>query len=103
MASTRNPSLNKEELCNKASNEWKILKNNDENVIQNKISKYLTMLIHIHGYEISEEIPHNAAFQKRIIELIKNTHNELDEIKKMIVITTNAEMKALFVSKIDNI
>ncbi|CAG8516614.1 27500_t:CDS:10 [Dentiscutata erythropus] len=41
--------------------------------------------------EISEEIPHNTAAQKRIIELIQNAYKELNEIKKMIV---NTELKA---------
>ncbi|CAG8796314.1 8117_t:CDS:1, partial [Gigaspora rosea] len=117
-------------LCNEASNVWKTLKNSNENDIQNKISEYLTTPIYIHGCmqtititqeqprislpmnspsnssnipeEIPEEIPYNAAAQKRIIELIQNANKELDETKKMIEITTNAELKAQFAMQIIN-
>ncbi|CAG8736467.1 2262_t:CDS:1, partial [Gigaspora rosea] len=112
------------------SNEWKTLKNSNENNFQNKISEYLTTPIYAHGYmqtikitqaqslislpinsasnssnipeEIPEEVLYNAAVQKRIIELIQNANKKLDKKKKM-VITTNAELKAQFASQINNI
>ncbi|CAG8552132.1 30718_t:CDS:2 [Gigaspora margarita] len=100
MASTRNPYSNKEKLCNEASNEWKILKNKQPQISLPMNSPSNSSNI---SEEISEEISYNAAIQKRIIELIQNTNKELDETKKMMVITTNAELKAQFATQINNI